>query len=415
MPFLFDDYAVDTDLREIRRGTVRISAGPQVFDLLVYLIRNRHRVVSKDDLLGAVWQGRIVSELTLTSHVNALRKAIGDSGKNQKVILTVPRKGFRFVAQVREAKAAAASILTAPLPAMSAALALPDRPSIAVMPFINMSDDPAQDYFADGMTDYVITGLSHICWLFVIARNSSFTYKGRTIDVQQVGRELGVRYVLEGGVRHAGDRVRITARLIGAATGAHLWADRFDGRIEDIFDLQDRVTASVAGSIAPKLEEAETERAKRRPTENLNAYDYFLRGMASFYRYTKEANSEALHLFQRAIEIDPHFAAAYGMAARCYAPRNTSCWMVDRSRETAEATRLAWNAIELGHDDALALCSGGQALSHVANDPEGGVVFIDQARALNPNLASAWLASGWAEFILVILRWRLRTLSRPCG
>ena len=188
------------------------------------------------------------------------------------------------------------------------ALALPDKPSIAVLPFQNMSGDPEQEYFADGMVEDIITALSRMRWLFVIARNSSFTYKGRAVDVKQVGRELGVRYVLEGSVRKAANRVRITGQLIDASTGAHLWADRFDGALEDIFDLQDQVTTSVVGAIAPKLEQAEIERAKRKPTESLDAYDYFLRGMASFYQRTKEANSEALRLFYRAIELDPEFS-----------------------------------------------------------------------------------------------------------
>jgi TolB-like protein/tetratricopeptide (TPR) repeat protein len=398
VPFLFEDCTVDTDRREIRRGTGIVSPGPQVFDLLVYLIRNRDRVVSKDDLLEAVWRGRIVSEQTLASHINAVRKAIGDSGDEQRLIRTVPRKGFRFVAEVKEARAAAASAVAAPPPAtpvVTEALALPDRPSIAVLPFTNMSDDPARDYFADGMTEDIITELSRFRWLFVIARNSTFTYKDRAVDVKQVGRELGVRYVLEGGVRQASDRVRITAQLIDATTGMHLWADRFDGPLEDVFDVQDRVTASVVSAIAPKLEQVETERAKRKPTENLNAYDYFLRGKASFYRHTKDANSEALHLLYRAIDLDRDFAAAYGMAAQCYSQRYGNRWMIDRSQEIAEGVRLARQAVELGRDDAVALYLGGVVLGILARDPEAGAVFIDRARTLNPNLAGAWSESGW--------------------
>src|SRR6202521_2781761 len=198
------------------------------------------------------------------------------------------------------------------------ALALPDKPSIAVLPFQNLSGDPEQEYFADGMVEDIITALSRFRNLFVISRNSSFTYKGHAVDVKQVGRELGVRYVLEGSVRKAANRVRITAQLIDAATGAHLWADRFDGGLEDIFSLQDQVTASVVGAIAPKLEQAEIERAKRKPTESLDAYDYYLRGIASVNLGTRDANAEALRLFYRASELDPDFATAYGMAAWCY-------------------------------------------------------------------------------------------------
>jgi TolB-like protein len=296
----FEDCAVDADRRELRRNAGLVHVGPQVFDLLAYLVCNRHRVVTKDDLVEAVWAGRVVSESTLTSHINAVRKAIGDSGKEQRLIRTIPRKGFRFVGEVKDAQTdLVLGAVTPPLTEASAAgaLALPDRPSIAVLPFTNMSDDPTRDYFSDGMTEDIITELSRIRWLFVIARNSTFTYKGRAVDVKQVGRELGVRYALEGSVRRAGDRLRITAQLIDTTTGAHLWADRFDGGLEDIFDLQDRVTASVVSAIGPKLEQVAGEQAKRKPTANLNAYDYFLRGMASFYRYTKEANTDAFAPF----------------------------------------------------------------------------------------------------------------------
>jgi TolB-like protein len=262
-------------------------------------------------------------------------------------------------------------------------LTLPDKPSIAVLPFQNMSGDPEQEYFADGMVEEIITALSRMRWLFVIARNSSFTYKGRAVDVKRVGRELGVRYVLEGSVRKAANRVRITGQLIDTSTGTHLWADRFDGALEDVFDLQDQLTTSVVSAIAPKLEQAEIDRAKRKPTESLDAYDYFLRGMPGVHLWTKE--------------LDPNFASAYGMAARCYAQRRGSGWDTDRPREVAETTRLAARAAELGRDDAVALSTAGLGLTFVCNNPEEGAVLIDRALALNPNLALAWLFSGWAK------------------
>jgi tetratricopeptide (TPR) repeat protein len=212
-----------------------------------------------------------------------------------------------------------------------------------------------------------------------------------------VGRELGVRYVLEGSVRKSGNRLRITGQLIDASTGAHLSADRFDGDIEDIFDLQDRITATVVGAIAPKLEQAEIERARRKPTENLDAYDYFLRAMAKFYQRSRKANDDALQLFYKAIEFDPDFATAYGMAAWCHAWRNLSGWMTDRAREIAEGARLAWQAVELGKDDAVALARGGHALALLVGDVDSGAAFIDRALALDPNLARAWYASGWVR------------------
>jgi TolB-like protein len=397
---LFEDYVLDIERRELRRGAKPISVGPQVFDLLVYLIRNRDRVLSKDDLSQAIWGGRIVSESTLTSLVNLLRKTIGDSGEEQRLIRTVPRRGLRFVGDVRQEQTRVPGMAEEPqaTPSQSLiAVPLPDRPSIAVLPFANMSGDPERDYFADGMTEDIITELSRMRWLFVIARNSTFTYKGRAVDVKQVGRELGVRYVLEGGVRQAGDRIRITAQLIDAATGVHLWADRFEGKAKDVFDLQDQVTASALGAIAPKLEQAEIERAKRKPTENLNAYDFFLRGMASFHRWTKEANSEALRLFYKAVELDPEFASAYGMAAWCYNQRQAHGWMTNRVQVVAEAVRLARQAVELGRDDAVALCTGGYGLARLGLDFEAGAFFIDRARTINPNLAAAWYFSGLAR------------------
>jgi TolB-like protein/Tfp pilus assembly protein PilF len=278
--------------------------------------------------------------------------------------------------------------------------ALPDRPSIAVLPFGNMSSDPAQDYFCDGIVEEIIIGLSRIRWLFVIARNSSFTYKGRAVDVKQVGRELGVRYVLEGSVRRAANRVRISAELVEATTGVHIWADRFEGGLEDIFELQDRVTANVVGAIGPKLEQAEIERAKHKPTENLDAYDYFLRGLAALHRWSRDANAEALRLFYRAIELDPEFAAAYGMAARCYSQRKASGWMVDRAQEAAETERLARHAAALGKDDAVALSTAGIAFAYVLGAHDYGADLLQRALALNPNWASAWLFSGWARIWL---------------
>jgi adenylate cyclase len=274
------------------------------------------------------------------------------------------------------------------------------KPSIVVLPFNNMSGDSEQEYFADGMVEEITTALSRTRWLFVIARNSSFTYKGRAVDVKQVGRELGVRYALEGGVRKAADRVRITAQLIDASTGAHLWADHFDGSLEHIFELQDQVTASVVGAIAPRLERAEVERAKHKPTESLDAYDYFLRGIASLHSWTKESNDEALRLFNKAIELDPDFASAYGMASWCYVRRKGSRWMTDRVQETAEAARLGRRAVELGWDDPVALAWGGFSLAYVVHDVEVGATLIDRALLLNPNLAEAWHFSGWVRIYL---------------
>jgi TolB-like protein/class 3 adenylate cyclase len=278
-------------------------------------------------------------------------------------------------------------------------LALPDKPSIAVLPFWDAGSIPEQEYFADGIVEEIITALSRFKNIFVIARNSSFTYKGRTVDVKQVGRELGVRYVLEGSVRTVGNRVRIVGQLIDAATGAHVWAHRFDGVLEHIFELQDDITANIVGALVPRLEQAEIERARRRPTESLDAYNYYFRGLACIDEWTKDANKEALVLFHKAIELDPYFASAYGMAAYCYVQRDTNFWMVNRAQEMAEAVRLAQRAAELDRDDAYALCLAGDIFINFG-DLDAGATLIDRALVLSPNLAMGWLCSGWARIWL---------------
>ena len=258
MRYLFEQFALDTDRRELRRGAEIVSVAPQVFDLLDYLIRNREHVVSKDDLISAIWNGRIVSDAALTTRLNIARGVVGDTGSEQRLIKTLPRKGFRFVGPVlEEQEPAAGAVADNPAEPSRAALALPDKPSIAVLPFQNMSGDPEQEYFADGMAEDILTGLSRHRWLFVIARNSTFTYKGRAVDVRQVGRELGVRYVLEGSVRRVGSRVRFTAQLVETATGNYVWGEKYDGEAEDLFDLQDRITEAVVGVLEPTIQLAE--------------------------------------------------------------------------------------------------------------------------------------------------------------
>ncbi|WP_395019163.1 BTAD domain-containing putative transcriptional regulator [Dongia sp.] len=276
-------------------------------------------------------------------------------------------------------------------------LSLPSKPSIAVLPFENLSGDPEQEYFADGMVEDITTALSRMRWLFVIARNSSFTYRGKSVDVKQIGRELGVRYLLEGSVRKAGHRVRISGRLIDAESGAHLWADRFDGSLEEVFELQDQIAATVAAAITPKLEQAEIERAKSKPTENLDAYDHFLRGLASLYRWNRSASDRALAHFYAAIEIDPDYASAYGYAARCYSSRKVSGWVGDREHEVAESARLARKVAEIGKDDAVALGTAGMALAYVVGDLDDGAAMIDRSLQLNPNAGWTWLFSGWTR------------------
>ncbi|TIX26576.1 BTAD domain-containing putative transcriptional regulator [Mesorhizobium sp.] len=303
--------------------------------------------------------------------------------------------------QSREGTASKSHVVSQPQ-VLAVAAKHHDRPSVAVLPFQNLSGDTEQEYFADGIVEDIIIALAHFRHLYVIARNSSFTYKGQAVDIKQVGRELDVRYVVEGSVRRMGDRLRIAGQLIDTSTGAHLWADRFDGTLADLFDLQDQVASSIVGAITPKVEEAEIERAKRKPTESLDAYDYYLRGLSAFDRTitNRSAIDDALQLFMEAIDRDPEFATAHARAARCYATRKSNGWMVDRAEEIAEATRLARRAVELGWDDAVALSYGGYVLGYVGGDLDSSAACIDRALALNPNLAAALGVNSWVKACL---------------
>jgi TolB-like protein/Tfp pilus assembly protein PilF len=391
-PANFGRFRLDVDRRELFRDGTPVQLGSRALDILCVLASANGEVVGKDELMRRVWPDVVVEEGNIQVHVSALRKALEDGKNAQTYVVTVPGRGYRLVGLQTVSSVGGSNHA-------GRTLTVPDKPSIAVLPFTNLSGDPEQEYFADGMVEEITTALSRIRWLFVIARNSSFIYKGRAVDVKQVGRELGVRYVLEGGVRKAANRVRITAQLIDVSSGAHLWADRFDGSLEDIFDLQDQVSASVVGAIARELEQAEIERAKRKPTESLDAYDYFLRGMANTHQMTREAYGEALRLFNKAIGLDPSFASAHGGAAYCYSLAKSIGWRTNRE-EIAEAARLARRAVELGKEDAVALAIGGIALAYVVGDVEDGGAAIDRALMLNPNLAAAWHFSGWVRVYL---------------
>jgi TolB-like protein/class 3 adenylate cyclase len=318
--------------------------------------------------------GICVSRVVRDEIRDKLDFAFDDMGEQHLKNIARPMRVFAVNIGSRASRPAAAGTgvigpITEPPP-----LALPDKPSIAVLPFQNMSGDPEQEYFADGMVEEIITALSRIGWLFVIARNSSFTYKGKAVDIKQVGRELGVRYVLEGSVRKAANRARITAQLIDAMNSAHLWANRFEGSLEDIFDLQDQVTASVVGTIAPRLEQAEIVRSKRKPSQSLDAYDYYLRGIAALHALfagSRESVEEALQLFYRAIELDREFATPYGMAAWCYVLRQNYGWVTAHAEERVELGRLAREAVRLAKDDAVALVFGRIRIDAGCRRPQG--------------------------------------------
>ena len=314
MLFLFGNFALDSECRELRADGRVIPVEPQVFDVLVYLIENRHRVVSKDDLIASVWGGRIVSESTLTSRINAVRKAVGDSGEKQDFVRTFARKGVRWVAPVdikgNETKAENARV--------NIPLAIPQKPSIAVLPFSNLSGDPDHDPFVDGVTEEIITALSRVRWFFVIARGSAFAYKSRDIDPHEIARELGVRYILMGSVRRAGDRIRVAAQLIDCSSRSNVWARSYDRALSDIFSVQDEITQTIVGGIEPELGRAERERARVKHRDSIDAWSIYQRGMFHLYRYTQNDLAQARKLFEDAIAVDPELGPAYSAIAEAY-------------------------------------------------------------------------------------------------
>ena len=352
MLYSFETYALDTGTRELKRGTELVPLEPQVFDLLVFLIENRDRVVSKDDLMASVWRGRIVSESTLTSRINAARKAVGDSGDGQTLIRTVARKGFRFVGTLHE---------EAPAPIQrQPAFPLPERPSIAVLPFSNMSDDPEQEYFSDGISEDIITALSKLRWFFVIARNSSFIYKGKAVHLRQIADELGVGYVVEGSVRKSGERVRITAQLNDVATGGHIWAERYDRSIADVFAVQDEITEAIVAAIEPQIYAAENFRAQRKPPDSLDAWDLVMRALSHYWRVTRQDNVVAQALLEKAISIDPNYGQALGVLATSYTFSAHMGW-IDMAAAMAKAEGSALAAVRADSQDPWAH----NALAHV--------------------------------------------------
>jgi TolB-like protein len=411
--YLFEEYAFDTDRRELHRGADVVSVAPQVFDLLDYLIRNRERVVSKDDLINAIWNGRIVSDAALTTRLNAARSALGDTGEEQRLIKTLPRKGFRFVGPVREAKVpASVTVSDTPAQQPKPALPLPDKPSIAVLPFTNLSSDPEQEYFADGIVEEIITALSRFKSLFVIARNSSFTFKGRAVDIKEVGRRLGVRYVLEGSVRKASGKVRITGQLIDAVTGAHLWADRFERDLTDVFALQDEVTIAVVSAIEPKMLQTEIAMATRRRPENLTAYDFYLRAMPQYYLMTREGLAEAIRLAHCALELDPRFGAVAAQAGACYMLNVVLGYANDPQFERKEAVRLARLALSIDDGDPETLARASAISAFLVGDSEAEIEMADRAVALNPNSWSTWHCRGWVYNYAALPEEAIRSFER---
>ena len=394
MLFVLGGHTLDTDRRELRRGDDIIAVEPQVFDLLVYLVENCDRVVSKDDLIASVWHNRIVSNSTLTSRINAARKALGDSGGEQKLIRTIPRKGLRFVGEVRAkssvgepGEAAEGQELHEP---PRAALPLPDRPAIAVLPFINMSGEPEQEYFSDGISEDIITALSKLRWFFVIARNSSFIYKGKAVHMKQVAEELGVGYVVEGSVRKGGDRVRITVQLNDVATGSHIWAERYDRSLADVFAVQDEITEAIVAAIEPQLYAAENFRARRKPPGSMDAWDLVMRALSHYWRVTRQDNLVAQALLEKAIAIDPNYGQALGVLATSHTFVAHMGW-ADTAASVTVAERAALAASHADSEDPWAHLA--LALVYLFTRRfDDALAEFELALRLNPNFS---LAQGY--------------------
>ena len=401
MQFLFADHTLDTDRRELRRSGAAIAVEPQVFELLTYLVQNRERVVSKDDLFASVWGGRIVADSTLASRINAARKAIGDSGGEQRLIRTIARKGIRFVGEVqfRPENDVPAHEAAAPQPGTReparAAVRSSDRPAIAVLPFANMSGEAEQEYFSDGISEDIITALSKLRWFFVIARNSSFTYKGKSVHLKEIAEELGVDYVIEGSVRKEGQRVRITAQLNDVTTGSHLWAERYDRDLADVFAVQDEITEAIVATIEPQLYAAENFRAQRKAPESLDAWDLVMRALSHYWRVTREDNLAAQRLLDQAIAIDPNYAQALALLAVSHLFGARMGWE-DVATVRPEAERNALAAVRADGEDPwahLALACAYGYRGHL----EDSFAAFEQALRLNSNFA---LAQGYYGLML---------------
>jgi TolB-like protein/Tfp pilus assembly protein PilF len=389
--FKFDDHVLDVERRELRRGGESVALEPQVFDLLVYLVRNRGRVVSKDDLIDGVWGGRIVSDSALTTRINAARRAVNDSGAEQRVIRTVPRRGVRFIGEVSEEDE------PAQVERLPAAVEPPGAPrlSIVVLPFANLSNDPEQQYFADGITGDITADLSRIPDMLVISRNTAFTYRSKPVDTRQIGRELGVHYVLEGEVQRSGKRVRVTAQLIDAEADAHLWAERFDGDAGDLFALQDEITHRIAVALDLELVDA----AAARPIERPDTRDYILRGRAARLKPpSRENRTEAVALFEQALALDQESVAAQSWLAIELTARALDFMTNTAATDIARAESLAERALAAAPRSPLAHFAKGQVL-RAQDRYDEAISEYDTVIALNRNWANAHSHLGWCKFV----------------
>jgi len=376
--FFFDDYTLDAERRELRRAGAPVAVEPQVFDVLVWLVRNRNRVVSRDDLIATVWGGRIVSDSTVASRINAARRAVGDNGEAQRLIRTVARRGVRFVGEVQTQSAGIRSRI---------ALPPSTRPAIAVLPFVNASDEPVQEYFSDGISEDIVTALARLRWLFVIARNSSFGYRGDAVPMQRIGAELGVGYLVEGSVRRSGDRVRITAQLNDVATGSQLWAERYDRHLSDVFAVQGEIAGAIVAAIEPQVYAAESFRAQRKAPESLDAWDLVMRALSHFWRVTREDNRAAQALLEQAIAIEPGYAQALAVLAVSHTFGAHMGWE-DAADAVAIAERAGLAAVHADSEDPWAHLALATAYSYMRRHDDALAAF-ETALRLNPSFSLA--------------------------
>lgn len=401
----FGPFRLDTDAGILFHGVEPTPLGQRAVALLARLLEQAGAPVSKEALIEAAWPRQAVEHSNLTVQIAAVRRLFEELAGGACWIETLPRRGYRYVGP-----AVTAGGRDPTVGAAATAMLAPDKPSVAVLPFSNLSGDPEQDYFADGMVDDIISGLARINWLLVIARNSTFTYKGRAVDVKQVGRELGVRYVLEGSVRRAGGHVRVTGQMIDASTGAHVWAERYDRSSDDIFALQDEIAMSVVGAIAPSLRRAEIDRVKRRRPDNLDAYDLVLRAQLDVDSGMPEQVTLALVLLERAIELDPTYALAHGNAAMCH-----HCLFLRRGLQEANraaSIRHARSAILHGQDDASALTLAGFSLGMDGHDRNAALTAMEAALAISPSSALTYILGsvvlGWSGEAERAIEWSER-------
>jgi TolB-like protein len=392
-PRAFGPFRLDAEAGILFHGAEPVALGQRAVALLALLVEQPGAPVAKEALLAAGWPAQAIEESNLTVQIAAVRRVLEDTAGGACWIETLPRRGYRYVGPAVAAHAADASVA---LPA-TATLTLPEKPSVAVLPFSNLSGDPTQDYFADGMVDDIITGLARIKWLFVIARNSSFAYKGRAVDIRQVGRELGVRYVLEGSVRKSGSTLRVTGQMIDASTGAHVWAERYDRSSDDIFALQDEIALAAVGAIAPRIRRAEIDRVKRKRTGSLDAYDLVLRAQLDVDSGMPARVTQALALLDRAIELDPAYALAHGNAAMCHHCLFLRAGVQEANR--AASIRHARAALLHGQDDAAALTLAGFSIGMDGHDRSAAFTAMDAALAISPSSALTYILGG------VLLGW----------